>query len=663
MLMSRDVEPPVDSLKPGAVVVARYRLDERVPSDLLGVDAWDATDQILDRPVHVSVITGSDATLTLDAARRAALVSDEHIARVIDVLHDASRNFVVTEPHVGATLADLVEGHPLNAHAARAIIGEAASALEAARRRGVHHGALRPAALRISQGSVRVIGLGIDGGLVASDQVTKGDDASRADTVALVGLLHYALTGVLRRVAYDAAALDPAIPNPPGLQVDGEVFVPPRDLESAVPNDLDTLCSVTLNGHDDGPTTPGELVTELAPWDKSAVPMAGPVPASARSVDSDYPTEVNRQSVRQFGADATPSVGASMPGTPPPAGPVRRPTTGRIPRVSAATTVGAAAVGSAATASAEGSSASANPTGAALPAAAATAGGAATASAATGLASGGGATFSAVQGGSAQVGSSLAGPTQTTGARAPSANAGGSGAAGGAGDGTRQWNRPASSGNGPAPAKDSHLRFNPTAVVLIGMLLLVIVAGYMAKNTLFGGYGPVMVQPEGRPTTSVPADPNATDSPASEDTSPTSAPPIVASGQEVTLPGDSDHPETASLAYDNDTTTAWYSLEYKTATFGGLNRQLGYAITLEQPTTVSGIFLTTANEGGNVEVRATDAANATTGEVLASGPLTAETTLTFTAPVETQNLVIMITEVPSAPEGKFRAHFYEIAPF
>src|SRR5690606_32210440 len=34
----------------------------------------------------------------------------------------------------------------------------------------------------------------------------------------------------------------------------------------AVPNDLDTLCAVTLGPHDDGPHSPGELVRELEPW-------------------------------------------------------------------------------------------------------------------------------------------------------------------------------------------------------------------------------------------------------------------------------------------------------------------------------------------------------------------------------------------------------------
>ena len=267
-------------LQGGELVVARYRLDARAPSDLVGIEAWEATDQILDRPVRLSIITSPDAPLTLDAARRAALVSDEHVTRVIDVLHDAARSIVVTEPYVGSTLADLVEAQPLSPHAARAVIGAAATALEAARRRGVHHGALRPSAIRVHQGRVRVTGLGIDGDLVHGEARLDGDAASRADTVALVALLHYALTGDLPRVAHDVEALDPGVVGPARLQAPGAPLVPPRDVDQAVPRDLDTLCSVTLGDHDDGPVTPGQLVSELAPWDSEHVPVTGEVPVA-----------------------------------------------------------------------------------------------------------------------------------------------------------------------------------------------------------------------------------------------------------------------------------------------------------------------------------------------------------------------------------------------
>lgn len=322
----------VDSVERGTLVVARYRLEDQIASDLEGVRAWEAVDQILDRAVRVSLIEGDEAALTLDAARRAALVADSRLTRVLDVLHDSSRSFVVTEPHVGRSLADLVAEGPLTAAQARAIVGNAARALEAARRRGVHHGALRPSAIRVYRGNVRVTGLGLDGALTGP--APSGDEASRQDTVALVALLHYALTGILPAAGLRVAALHPGAPLPAGLQSAGAPLSAPRDVVAGVPNDLDTLCVVTLGPNDDGPHTPGQLVQELEPWDEDDVPqnaddevvpeVPGPPPAPG----------VQRQSVRStFGS--SPLAGSSMPGTPPPAGPFRRPTTGASP-VSAA---------------------------------------------------------------------------------------------------------------------------------------------------------------------------------------------------------------------------------------------------------------------------------------------------------------------------------------
>jgi hypothetical protein len=621
----------VADLQGGELVVARYRLDARAPSDLVGIEAWDATDQILDRPVRLSIITSPDAPLTLDAARRAALVSDEHVTRVIDVLHDATRSIVVTEPYVGSTLADLVEAQPLSPHAARAVVGAAATALEAARRRGVHHGALRPSAIRVHQGRVRVTGLGIDGDLVHGEARLDGDAASRADTVALVALLHYALTGDLPRVAHDVEALDPAVAGPARLQAPGAPLVPPRDVDQAVPRDLDTLCSVTLGDHDDGPVTPGQLVSELAPWDSEHVPVTGEVPVAVQPIEPPATREVTRQSVRTLAAGGA-SRGAARPGTPPPAGPVRRPSTGRIPRVAPA----AAAAGA--------TTLSLGP--AAAPAA--TAGPA-------------GAAPTATKPLSTQ-------PVTTQPAAAPAAMLSEPGPPGrGPGGPGTTTARPADDGARPQTTKSGRrLRLNPTPYVLALMLVLVVGAGLVAKNTLFSGFEPAVVEASQTPTDEAPADADPAAEPPAEE-APAEAPPaptlpVISGGQVVTNPGDEDYNENAGLAIDDDVTTAWYSLEYKTSNFGGFDRLLAYAITLEQPATVSTVYLSTQNTGGNVEIRATDAANPRGGEVLASGPLNGETTMTLSAPVETQNLVILFTDLPTATsDGKFRAHIYDIS--
>ncbi|WP_448062667.1 murein biosynthesis integral membrane protein MurJ [Cellulomonas hominis] len=325
---------------PGTVLAGRYRVLAPVPSDLAGVTSWDATDQILDRAVRVSLLTGDGVTRGLDAARRAALVSDPRLARVLDVgTHDGS-GYVVTEQISGRSLADVLAEGPLPADQARTVVGEAAAALEVARRRGVHHLVLRPGVVHVTdRRSVLLSGLALDGALLGRD----GGDArttSRDDTVGLVRVLYAALTGRWPAAPEDEAG--PDAPEPRGLPlaptVDG-VAVPPADLVPGVPADLDTLCAVTLGPHDDGPHSPAELVRELEPWGEitsaarfaapagtppvlpaASVPplaAAGVAAVAAASLPPAIPP-VARQSVRSV-LDDQPSAGSRMPGTPPPA--------------------------------------------------------------------------------------------------------------------------------------------------------------------------------------------------------------------------------------------------------------------------------------------------------------------------------------------------------
>lgn len=232
----------------GTVLARRYRLTEPFPVDLPEAAAWRGHDVVLDRPVNAVLLRGRTTAEALDAARRAALVDDVRLAKVLSVGTHEGEGFVVTDVVPGRDLDELVAAGPLPADQARAVIGEAASALEAARRRGVHHLALRPAAVHLGpDGRVVVTGLGFDAAQLGRESRDFWS-ASRADAIGLVSLLYLALTGV------------PPEPGP-----DGKV-PPPADLRPDVPNDLDTLCVVTLGPHDDGPHSPAEVVRELAPW-------------------------------------------------------------------------------------------------------------------------------------------------------------------------------------------------------------------------------------------------------------------------------------------------------------------------------------------------------------------------------------------------------------
>ncbi len=134
----------------GTQLAGRYRLEHPVEFDLPGAECWTATDQILDRPVRALLLREGRVREAQDAARRAALVTDPRLLRVLDVGDHEGVAFVVTERVPGRDLGQLTAHGPLPADQARAIVGEAAVALEVARRRGVHHLALRPSAVHVT---------------------------------------------------------------------------------------------------------------------------------------------------------------------------------------------------------------------------------------------------------------------------------------------------------------------------------------------------------------------------------------------------------------------------------------------------------------------------------------------------------------------------------
>ena len=86
----------------GTVLAGRYRVLSPVVSDLAGASAWQATDQILDRPVRVRILEHGAVAPALDAARRAALVTDARLVRVLDVGTHEGYGYVVSEQWSGS---------------------------------------------------------------------------------------------------------------------------------------------------------------------------------------------------------------------------------------------------------------------------------------------------------------------------------------------------------------------------------------------------------------------------------------------------------------------------------------------------------------------------------------------------------------------------------
>jgi hypothetical protein len=234
-------------------------------------ERWRATDHTLERDV-VLVCFPSDsqvAPAALDAARRAAGVEDPRLVRVLDVGTDGAVSFIVEEPLTGSLpMSHLLQGGGLPSEEVRRLVGEAASALEKARHRGLHHLALTPSTiLRLPDGPVKLRGLATEAALLDTDSASD-DLASRLDAVGLVRIIYAGLTARWPASAPEAAwpvthvGLEPAPTMVGGVAAPSEIAV-------GVPADLDLICRQTLSD-DRGPITPGDLANQIAPWSRQA---------------------------------------------------------------------------------------------------------------------------------------------------------------------------------------------------------------------------------------------------------------------------------------------------------------------------------------------------------------------------------------------------------
>jgi len=255
----------VQAIGENTVLAQRYTLTRKL-AGRPDQELWIATDATLDREVTATIFPADfvHAEAALDSARRAAGVEDHHLPRVLDVGTENGTAYVISEALHGAeSIAAMLQFDPLPAEEVRRLVGESASGLGAAAARGLHHLQLTPHDIVCSpDGAVSVLGLPTDAALAGADELSS-EDASRADTVALVQIVYAGLTGFW-----------PGDQSVPGLRdvarrADGELPAP-SELVSGVPGDLDALCRTTLNA-DEGPRTPGELARQLAPWSSERV--------------------------------------------------------------------------------------------------------------------------------------------------------------------------------------------------------------------------------------------------------------------------------------------------------------------------------------------------------------------------------------------------------
>ena len=255
----------MEGISRGVTLGDRYELS-RALSSRDDVEQWIATDTTLGREVTITCFAADHpyAAAALDSARRVAGVEDHRLVRVLDVGTDEQVSFVVEEAvHHASSVAALLREDTLPAEEVRRVIGEAASGLETARARGLHHLILTPHhVLRARDGSIQVSGVAIGAALDGRDD-EQSSNASRDDVVALVKVAYAGLTG-----QWPGPDDVPGVPKA-NRRADG-MLPGPTELVSGVPGDLDTLARTTLND-DEGPLTPGELARQLSPWSSEQV--------------------------------------------------------------------------------------------------------------------------------------------------------------------------------------------------------------------------------------------------------------------------------------------------------------------------------------------------------------------------------------------------------
>ena len=688
---------------PGTVLGGRYTVRRRL-EQLHGTERWSADDTTLGRTVSLLSIAADDhrTPALLDAARRAASVTHGAFVRILDVGTDEGVSFVIEEDLGEArTLAELVGDGGVPGDEVRRITGEVAAALESAGQRGMHHLDLKPDdVLRTTDGDVRLRGLET-AAVRAGEDGTEAEDAARRDAVGIVALTYAGLTG-LWPLGAGGCGLDPAPRVPGGVAA-------PSEIAAGVPRDLDAICRLTLND-DQGPTSPGDYARQVAPWPSRQVVGQ---PVTRTSPDAGSPA-TRSGPVAQRASDTLeqPVVVVSPADAARAADPRQRPLGG----AATAAVVAGGATAAAAAATASGSAAS----GSAAPGARADATGAANVPtgaeadattrvspvadqapawlSATPVASpaadpeADATTRSLEPVGPSPDGANDAdgadGPSRSAGAAAAGAGAAVAGAFGSVGGRVGNLARravdkvselspdtaPRADSTGleaPAPlvpaeplTKDESKLALGIVVAFVVLALVIGVWGVSRIGSQSAGLGDVAA-PATRTTTVAPSSAAPSASPSASPTGTgTGAPPeplAILKVEAYDPEGDgAENNRLTPKIYDGDTSTGWFSENYRSDTFGGLKKGLGVIVDLgpnKKPQTVE---LNLPNPS-DVEVYV-GPDNRLEGATKIGEKADADGTVTFDVPADVsgQYIVVWFTKLNADDNGKRRAWLNEV---
>jgi eukaryotic-like serine/threonine-protein kinase len=256
----------------------RYRLSGRIAVGGMG-EVWRGTDELLDRPVAVKLLSAAHATDEAfrarfrAEARYAASLSHPNIAQVFDYGETSDDEEAPADLPSGAYLVmELVPGEPLSALIARQqrltvqdtlrIISQAADALTAAHEAGIVHRDIKPGNLLVTgDGTTKITDFGIARAMwaaqashltqtgmvmgtasyVSPEQATGGTITSASDIYSLGVVAYECLTGTPPFTAETPVAIAVAhmhrpvpplpddVPAPVAELVIGMLAKPPED--------------------------------------------------------------------------------------------------------------------------------------------------------------------------------------------------------------------------------------------------------------------------------------------------------------------------------------------------------------------------------------------------------------------------------------------------
>jgi eukaryotic-like serine/threonine-protein kinase len=246
----------------------RYRLSGRIAVGGMG-EVWRGTDELLDRPVAVKLLSAAHATDEAfrarfrAEARYAASLSHPNIAQVFDYGETSSDEEAPSDlPSGGAYLVmELVSGEPLSALIARQerlapadtlrIVSQAADALSAAHEAGIVHRDIKPGNLLVTtDGTTKITDFGIARAMwaaqashltqtgmvmgtasyVSPEQATGGTITSASDIYSLGVVAYECLTGTPPFTAETPVAIAVAHMHRPVPPLPDDVPAPVADL-------------------------------------------------------------------------------------------------------------------------------------------------------------------------------------------------------------------------------------------------------------------------------------------------------------------------------------------------------------------------------------------------------------------------------------------------